>query len=84
MTDSSDDGAWFAAKRFGYGAGLPLTWQGWLVLVLHIAAMAAVAAHFHHRGPVGAIYVGITALLPLPLYAAKTRGGWKWRPGRGD
>jgi hypothetical protein len=22
---------WFAAKRYGYGWGLPLTWQGWLV-----------------------------------------------------
>ena len=27
-------------------------------------------------------WVFIMALLPMPLYAAKTRGGWKWRgPG---
>jgi hypothetical protein len=24
---------WFAAKRYGWGWGLPLTWQGWLVYV---------------------------------------------------
>lgn len=22
---------WFAAKRYGWGWGLPLTWQGWVV-----------------------------------------------------
>lgn len=22
---------WFAAKRYGWGWGLPLTWQGWCV-----------------------------------------------------
>ena len=73
------DGAWFAARRIGYGAGLPIAWQGWLMLVIHISAMAVMAAQFHNRGPVGALVVGITALAPLPLYAARTRGGWKWR-----
>ena len=24
-----DDKPWFAPKRFGYGAGLPIAWQGW-------------------------------------------------------
>lgn len=24
---------WFPAKRYGWGWGLPITWQGWLVLV---------------------------------------------------
>jgi hypothetical protein len=23
---------WFPAKRYGWGWGLPVTWQGWLVL----------------------------------------------------
>ena len=32
MTDQNNDAAWFAQKRFGYGAGLPLTWQGWALL----------------------------------------------------
>jgi len=25
----SDGPEWFAPKRFGYGAGLPISWQGW-------------------------------------------------------
>ena len=36
-----DDGAWFAPKRFGYGAGLPIAWQGWALLAGYIAVMLA-------------------------------------------
>ena len=35
-----DDGAWFAPKRFGYGAGLPIAWQGWALLAGYIAAVS--------------------------------------------
>jgi hypothetical protein len=28
---------WFRAKRYGWGWGLPLTWQGWVVLALFVA-----------------------------------------------
>jgi hypothetical protein len=27
---------WFAAKRYGWGWGLPTTWQGWLVLAAFV------------------------------------------------
>ncbi|MGK9449850.1 hypothetical protein ACSSZE_01080 [Acidithiobacillus caldus] len=27
---------WFPAKRYGWGWGLPITWQGWLTLVVFI------------------------------------------------
>ena len=35
--DAKDKRYWFGAKRYGYGWGLPITWEGWLVLVLWIA-----------------------------------------------
>jgi len=28
---------WFRAKRYGWGWGLPVAWQGWLVLALFFA-----------------------------------------------
>ena len=34
-----DDKAWFAPKRYGYGAGLPVAWQGWALLAGYIAVM---------------------------------------------
>ena len=39
MTDQSNDGAWFAEKRFGYGAALPLTWQGWTIMFGYLVAI---------------------------------------------
>jgi membrane-anchored protein YejM (alkaline phosphatase superfamily) len=33
--DSPDP--WFRARRFGYGAGLPIRWQGWAVLASYLA-----------------------------------------------
>ena len=27
---------WFPAKRYGWGWGPPLTWQGWLVLAMSL------------------------------------------------
>ena len=32
---------WFPAKRYGWGWGLPSTWQGWIVL----AGLCGVAGH---------------------------------------
>ena len=28
---------WFQAKRYGWGWGLPLTWQGWIVFIIYIS-----------------------------------------------
>jgi hypothetical protein len=30
---------WFAAKRYGWGWGPPLTWEGWLVYIGWFAAV---------------------------------------------
>jgi hypothetical protein len=32
-----DKQPWFRAKRYGYGAGLPIKWQGWVLMLAHIA-----------------------------------------------
>jgi hypothetical protein len=28
---------WFPAKRYGWGWGIPSSWQGWLVLTVFVA-----------------------------------------------
>ena len=79
---TTDDDVWFEQKRFGYGAGLPIRWQGW-VLMLGFAAMTiAVGVVLTPRHP--ALFAGLVALavVPLLLIAARhTRGGWRWRWG---
>ena len=34
---AKDKRYWFGAKRYGYGWGLPITWEGWAVLALWVA-----------------------------------------------
>jgi len=79
-----NDGAWFAPKQFGLGSSLPIAWQGWVMMVVHVALVLSgiLALRGHH--PAQAIWVMITALVPAPIYAAKTRGGWRWRWGSRD
>ena len=72
---------WFAPKRYGIGAGLPVSWQGWLVLGLYLAAVIF-AGLFLDGKPLaqGAILVSATAAFLL-VVARTTRGGWRWRWG---
>lgn len=32
---------WFPAKRYGWGWGFPVTWQGWAVLAAFVALFGA-------------------------------------------
>ena len=76
-----DKGPWFRAKRYGYGAGLPFKWQGWVLLLSHIAAIVGVSLALSDRPLVVLPAVFFLAVAPMPIYAARTEGGWKWRSG---
>lgn len=72
-----DDRPWFRPKRRGYGAGLPIAWQGWLVMALHIALITGVAMLLRDRPMLMTIFVILTGIAPLPIYRARTEGGWQ-------
>ena len=76
-----DKGPWFRAKRFGYGAGLPFKWQGWVLLLSHMAVIIGAALLLMDRPLISVPLILLLALAPMPLYAARTEGGWKWRNG---
>ena len=77
-----EEQAWWAPKRYGYGAGLPITWQGWAVTLAYalLVTGAAIGLLPHSILAFVAITVGATAALIL-ICARKTRGGWRWRWG---
>lgn len=79
-----EDKPWFAPKRYGFGAGLPIAWQGWLFLALHIILIAGLVRLFQDRTMLLLATVLPAVFLPMPLYAAKTLGGWRWRWGDPD
>ena len=75
---------WFAPKRYGYGAGVPISWQGWALVVGYIVLLAG-AGFLIRRTLVG--YLSIVAMLTAALIvisARTTRGGWRWRWGDSD
>ncbi|MCJ2184080.1 hypothetical protein MTR62_15450 [Novosphingobium sp. 1949] len=63
-------GDWFARKRFGFGAGLPIAWQGWVVYALYLAIMLGCSHWRHDAQPLDAraalvAMIGATGLLFL-------------------
>jgi hypothetical protein len=77
-----DGRPWFRPKRHGYGAGLPIAWQGWLVIVSHVGLVAGLGYLLEDHPALQFAAVLIAALAPLPIYARKTEGGWRWRWGK--
>ncbi|QCE34558.1 hypothetical protein FAI40_03920 [Acetobacteraceae bacterium] len=71
---------WFAAKSHGYGAGLPISWEGWAVFTLFIAG--AVVSAFFFKGLVEAVILGALAIPFALISYYKTEGGLKWRRGK--
>lgn len=82
---SHHDGAWFAPKRYGYGAGWPLTWQGWGLLGLYMLTLAILIIIARRSAPLAqaGIFMLITLATSMLMIIARsrTRGGWRWRWG---
>lgn len=53
---------WFPKKKYGYGWGLPITWQGWAVFLAYIT-LILLGTLFIRKSPVliipFVIYVGV-------------------------
>jgi hypothetical protein len=79
-----EKGPWFRAKRFGYGAGLPFKWQGWVLLFGHMGVIIGLALALGDQPLLIFPLIVIAAFAPMPIYAARTEGGWKWRGGPDD
>ncbi|QJU57081.1 hypothetical protein HL653_04115 [Sphingomonas sp. AP4-R1] len=72
---------WFRAKRYGYGAGLPLTWQGWVTYLAFAAVMAGLWALPVHGRPIGlrAVMTAAAVAVLVGITRRHTEGGWRWR-----
>lgn len=68
---------WFAAKSPGWGMGLPLVWQGWVVLGALFALLIGGIMLLTPYGPLVVIGYGcVMALVSLAI------GLWKGEPQR--
>lgn len=77
---SKDSRYWFPAKRLGWGWGLPSTWQGWLVLLVLLVAVASAGIAFLPGDPVRFTVVTLGCVLAFFLVCL-LKGeppSWRW------
>jgi len=71
---------WFRAKRYGWGWGLPITWQGWAVFVAWFAAFIPAMRYFLPRNP--RAFLLFTVVMSIVLLAICYKKGepprWRW------
>ena len=73
---------WFPAKRYGYGWGLPVTWQGWAVLLAYMLLVGLTGFTLTDSpGEVLALII-INVVLIIILFLICMRKGekaaWRW------
>jgi hypothetical protein len=72
---------WFAPKKYGMGSGLPIAWQGWVLLALVLVIVIGSSLLFADKpAVVTAIILPVTAIFML-IAAKTTEGGWRWKWG---
>ena len=71
----------FPAKRYGWGWGLPVTWQGWLALAIFLGLVVAGVFLFPPRKALAA-YIGYVAVLSVLFIGVCWLKGeptqWRW------
>lgn len=72
---------WFPAKRYGWGWGLPSTWQGWAVLLIYFALVVGGIPLLHStKGAL--VYLAyvlvLTAALIVVCWLTGERPRWRW------
>lgn len=72
---------WFAAKRYGIGAGKPISWQGWALTIGYLAAVVGASALLS-KSVLAFVAILVSLTLGFVIVSARTtRGGWRWRWG---
>jgi hypothetical protein len=79
---SNDPSFWFPAKKYGWGWGLPVAWQGWVVLGLYLALVLAGIRYFEARQRVTGLLVFLVCLTVALIVVVALKGEkplrWRW------
>ena len=73
---------WFPAKRYGWGWGLPVTWQGWAVLLSYFALIFFGIPYFRPMDNVAGFLVALAlasiALVAIVAWKGEKPLAWRW------
>jgi len=76
---------WFPAKRYGWGWGLPVTWQGWLVLAVFAGLLIAILFVYPPNRTPGTFIAFVVAWNVLLIAVCWLKGEpprWRWGDDR--
>lgn len=71
--------AWFRVKRHGYGVGLPVAWEGWLVLGFYVVVIVLTATLYSELASFAVLIVFTPILLAIAY--SRSDDEWRWRNG---
>jgi hypothetical protein len=74
---------WFPVKRYGWGWGLPIRWQGWVALALYLGSIYAGVRYFPPRDSVAGflVWLAIATIVFVAVVAWKGERPLAWRWG---
>ena len=80
---NEQSGFWFGAKRYGYGWGFPVRWQGWVVLGAYFALLGGGIYYFapQRNAPVLFTYLVLLTAALVAIIAATGERPVRWRWG---
>lgn len=73
------DKAWFPVKTYGWGWGMPSRWQGWVVMIGFLMALAG-GAPLAAKAPLvyGVYVVVLGSIVTAICYWKGEKPGWHW------
>jgi len=76
---SKDTRYWFPAKRYGWGWGLPSTWEGWVVMGTYVVSLAISAQLLPESPTRFAISAALTTgVLIVICFVKGEPPSWRW------
>ena len=73
---------WFPAKKYGYGWGLPITWQGWLVLMAYLLLIIiGILILINNPSEIGAFRIYVLLFTIVFIFICWKKGekpAWRW------
>jgi uncharacterized membrane protein YhaH (DUF805 family) len=72
---------WFRAKRYGWGWGLPISWQGWVVFIAYIGSVIAVSFVFppeRHKALFICFIVLLSMIFIILCWVKGEPTKWRW------
>lgn len=81
MASETDKEVWFRAKTYGWGWGLPLTWQGWVVFGVYFGLLAFGIINLNGNIlpiPFVPYFIVVTVALVVVCYLKGEKPRWRW------